>query len=443
VLVLELPLAGWTMSTDYRASDQKMLETLGLSTLLLSGLLISAFSASGVLAREIEDKTALTVISKPVSRATFVLGKFFGVSAAVACAFYICAIVFLMTIRHRVMSAAPDPWDMPVITLGLLAIGLTILVAMLGNLIFGWHVTSAGVWAGLIFFTVAMLVISFVGKDWTIVPMGYDAVPRTPTDMPVLHSQLLIGILLMLMAVLILCAIAVTVSTRLGQVLTLLACMGAFFLGSMHPLMQNLAQKTPAVSALTWLLPNLTYFYALDALSMEKAIPPSMVGMYGLYCVIYVAAVLAIGIALFQTRQLESQQTSGSLPGMVGMLAWAGRACGLALCLGGLVMFSLLLNKGGDAVAISVRGGSLLVGGIACWLLWGYFSRAAKWSYYAVFVIFAALLGYCLAVLFVPAMAGAAYRLEDVQMGAAAVVSAAILLILVLPRSRMHFKNPK
>ena len=43
VLVLTLPLAGWTMDPggQFQRTDQKMLEVLGLSTLLVAGLLVA------------------------------------------------------------------------------------------------------------------------------------------------------------------------------------------------------------------------------------------------------------------------------------------------------------------------------------------------------------------------------------------------------------------
>src|ERR1035437_2196500 len=115
ILALELCQAGWTMTSDYVLANQKLLQDLGLSTLLMfSGVLLAAFGASSVLPREIDDRTALTVVSKPVSRGMFVLGKFAGVSAAVTAGFYLCSIVFLMTVRHRVPSTAASPIDWPV-----------------------------------------------------------------------------------------------------------------------------------------------------------------------------------------------------------------------------------------------------------------------------------------------------------------------------------------
>ena len=83
MLVLNVSLAGFTLE-----DDDKLLLDLGLSTLMLSGLFLSAFSATGVLTREIENKTVLTVISKPVGRPLFILGKFAGLLAALLLAFY-------------------------------------------------------------------------------------------------------------------------------------------------------------------------------------------------------------------------------------------------------------------------------------------------------------------------------------------------------------------
>ena len=55
--------------------DTKMLIDNCLATLLLYGLLASVFSATNVITREIDTYTVLTVVSKPVSRPVFFLGK--------------------------------------------------------------------------------------------------------------------------------------------------------------------------------------------------------------------------------------------------------------------------------------------------------------------------------------------------------------------------------
>ncbi|MCZ6543854.1 MAG: ABC transporter permease, partial [Planctomycetota bacterium] len=90
-LIFSNLLAGFTME-----DDQRMMIDLGLSTIMLCGTLLAAFIATNVLNREIENRTVLTVISKPVSRPVFVLGKYLGVAGALALAMVYMSLVFLL-----------------------------------------------------------------------------------------------------------------------------------------------------------------------------------------------------------------------------------------------------------------------------------------------------------------------------------------------------------
>jgi len=434
VIVGSLPLSGWTMATDYHVSDQKQLESLCLATLLVAGLLVAAFSASSVLSREIEDRTALTVISKPVARATFVLGKFVGVGAAVAAAFYLCGLVALMVIRHRVMSAAIDPYDWPVIVLGLCAFAMSLIVAGAGNYFFGWNFVSSGVWAGLVLLSLAMAALSFIGKEWTIVPLGYD----TP-DRQMIHTQLLVGIGLIFMAVLISVSVAVAASTRLSQVMTLLVCVAVFFIGSIHPyLFANLGREIPAAGVLSWVVPDLTMFFPLDALIRDKAYPAEYIGIAAAYCALYVAAVLAIGMALFERRQLEAAGASASMPGAVAMLAWLGRVGAIALALAALTGVSL--RRYHEPAALLVLGG-LLAGAVLAWALASGISRGTKWGYWAtavlvgVTVIGGAALGLFPQIANLPQTGPA--RIAAL---ATALLAASVIAVLALPKTRRHFQ---
>jgi len=77
------------------------------------------------------------------------------------------------------------------------------------------------------------------------------------------------------------------------------------------------------------------------------------------------AAVLALGVGLFQTRQLESQETSGSMPGAVGVLAWIGRAAGVVLAVGGMLVLSRLMLPAQPRSTLLLAGAILLAGGAA------------------------------------------------------------------------------
>ena len=58
-----------------RREEMRMVADMGLATMALAGLLIGLLSSSSAVADEIEKKTALTVLSKPVRRAQFIFGK--------------------------------------------------------------------------------------------------------------------------------------------------------------------------------------------------------------------------------------------------------------------------------------------------------------------------------------------------------------------------------
>jgi ABC-type transport system involved in multi-copper enzyme maturation permease subunit len=80
--------------------DVKMLEICGLATILISGMLLAIWTSSMSIADEIEGKTAMTLLSKPITRRQFIIGKFVGIQAAVlmlvipvTCAFW-CLIVY-------------------------------------------------------------------------------------------------------------------------------------------------------------------------------------------------------------------------------------------------------------------------------------------------------------------------------------------------------------
>lgn len=63
--------------------DVKMLEICGLATILIGGMLLAIWTSSMSIADEIEGKTAMTLLSKPINRRQFIVGKFLGIQAAV------------------------------------------------------------------------------------------------------------------------------------------------------------------------------------------------------------------------------------------------------------------------------------------------------------------------------------------------------------------------
>ena len=61
-----------------------VIKSTTLSVMSLSGLLISIFVGISLVQKEIQRRTVLTLLSKPISRVTLIVGKYFGLLAVVA-----------------------------------------------------------------------------------------------------------------------------------------------------------------------------------------------------------------------------------------------------------------------------------------------------------------------------------------------------------------------
>ncbi len=218
-LMLSAYSLGFTEETEVSADDKLLLD-MGLATVMVVGMLLAAFIATAVVSREIENKTALTVVSKPVGRPIFVIGKFLGVMAAILVAVTILAISLQFVIRHEVMSTARDRVDMVVVLFGGLAILLPVIIGVWCNYFFGWVFSSTATFIMFPASIIAYVITLFISKEWELQPITTDLKP-----------QILIATLCGVMSLLVLTALAVTVSTRLGQVMTIVICCGAFVLG--------------------------------------------------------------------------------------------------------------------------------------------------------------------------------------------------------------------
>ncbi len=293
LLMLNVSLAAFTLQ-----DDDKLLLDLGLSTLLLSGLFLSAFSAAGVLSREIENKTVLTVISKPVGRPLFVLGKFVGLAAALAFAFYLSFLVFLLAQRHGVLQNASDPWDAPVLTLGFGSVALALGGAAFCNFFNGkdFPTTALAFVAPLL--TLAAVAVGFLDEHWEVIPFFSNLV----------GGQVIIAAYFVLLVIIITAAVALAVSTRFGQVMTLVICIAVLGLGiiSDYAIGQYDATSTPAAIAYR-VVPNIGAFWVIDSLNDGTArtfVPFSYVGYLTGYAALITTAILGIAIAAFQKREL-------------------------------------------------------------------------------------------------------------------------------------------
>jgi Cu-processing system permease protein len=84
---------------------------LGLTAVSLFGIIIAIFIGIGLVSKEIEKRTLYTVLSRPVRRWEFIVGKFFGLAGTlVVNAFFMAIGVFaaLLYVAHKFQK--PDGW---------------------------------------------------------------------------------------------------------------------------------------------------------------------------------------------------------------------------------------------------------------------------------------------------------------------------------------------
>jgi hypothetical protein len=275
--------------------DNKLLRELGLSTLFIAGLFIATFSAAAAITEEIETKTILTTLSKPVPRYIFILGKFFGVIAAVILAHYICSIAMLMTIRHGVLSTASDTHDMTVIISATIIVILSFAITAFLNYSYDWKFTSTAIVLASIFATMAMVFLIFIDRNWKFNPAGNG-----------INSLDVYASILLLIALFILTAAALMLSARFNILITLSCCIGLFLLGLISDyVFGRFAQHFLWAKIGKVVIPSLQVFWVSDAIYEQTSkITPEYVASCGIYGLFYTTAFILIAIALFQRRQV-------------------------------------------------------------------------------------------------------------------------------------------
>jgi ABC-2 type transport system permease protein len=290
LLFLSPSLSMYTMD-----DDNKFLRELGLSTLFLAGLFIATFSASVAITEEIETKTILTTLSKPLSRYIFILGKFLGVIAAVILAHYLCTITMLMSIRHGVMSTARDTHDMTIIVSAITIVGLTFIITAFLNYSYDWKFTSTAVILGSIFATIAIVFLVFIDRDWKF----------NPAENKINIIDVYASILL-LIALFVLTAAALMFSTRFNVLTTLSLCVGLFLLGLVSDyVFGRLANAHLWAKIGKIIVPSLQVFWISDAIYEKTCtITAGYIVSCGIYGLIYTAAFILLAIALFEHRQV-------------------------------------------------------------------------------------------------------------------------------------------
>lgn len=224
-------LAAYSMEPG-REGDNKLLIDMGMSNILVVGLIIGALTATGVLSDEIDRRTVLTIVSKPVPRVILMLGKLLGVVAALTLAIWILSLGLLFALRHGVMSTASQDLDKPVLLFGVGFTLIAILVATVGNYLYRWPWTSTCAVGVAVAGTLGYGLVLVISPEW-----AFQSPMVEFEDKEGELGQIMLGLLLVWQSVLIMAAIALAISTRLGQFPTLILAMAIFVLSLIAPAM--------------------------------------------------------------------------------------------------------------------------------------------------------------------------------------------------------------
>jgi ABC-type transport system involved in multi-copper enzyme maturation permease subunit len=225
--------------------DIKMYTDSGLTLIRVAAIFLAIWAASKSVAEEIEGRTALTVLSKPVGRRQFVLGKFFGISMAIALLFAFVGLWFFTWVAFKP--------------------------------IYDFQEASKGL------------------AEWDI--CFNEAAKIVP------------GLFLCFLEAVIFVAISVSISTRLGILANFLVCFSIYVLGHLTPLLVQSSLGAFEVVAvfgqvIAIIFPVLNHFDIQTAINTGETVPLTYLGWAVIYTGVYSLMVLLLALVLFEDRDL-------------------------------------------------------------------------------------------------------------------------------------------
>ncbi len=100
-------------------THEKIFLDLGLAAIGLLGVIVAVFVGTGLINQEIDKRTILVLIPKPLSRAEFILGKHLGLSGVLVVMLGVMLVIYLLMLLGMKVSFQPLPLIVSVFYLGL------------------------------------------------------------------------------------------------------------------------------------------------------------------------------------------------------------------------------------------------------------------------------------------------------------------------------------
>ena len=99
--------ASYLISQLTAGQDLKIIKDLGLAAISWFGLLIAVFIGIGLVSKEVERRSVFGVLSKPISRGQFVLGKYFGLVMTLVVNLAVMTLAFYAVLFYLDVTTVP------------------------------------------------------------------------------------------------------------------------------------------------------------------------------------------------------------------------------------------------------------------------------------------------------------------------------------------------
>ncbi len=266
---------------------EKLLLDMSMATILLVGLLVSVLATSSIVGGEMEEKTATLLLSKPLSRFTFLLAKFCAVAVALIFVLVPLTCALIMTLRVGVPEAVWSDVEYPTLWFIFLPLIGAVVVAALANYYADKSFASSFIILLNIFVILSLVILDFMGKASLQINLFYPAI-------------------LLWMAGILICPVASLLALRGRVFFTLTFSFLIFALGLTSNWLFGNILHNPGVRIVYSLIPNFQVFWIEEFWTKEKSVPISYFWNVLKYVFLY-----CMGMLFLTWSILEKKEVSG------------------------------------------------------------------------------------------------------------------------------------
>lgn len=116
VFAVLLMAASYLISQITAGQDLKIIKDLGLAAIAVFGLLIAVFIGIGLVSKEVERKSVYGLLTKPITRPQFILGKYAGLVLTLAVNILAMTVAFYVVLYYMYVNSSPGTraaWPAP------------------------------------------------------------------------------------------------------------------------------------------------------------------------------------------------------------------------------------------------------------------------------------------------------------------------------------------